>query len=91
MPAGVSADYYIRLEQSRETNPSPQVVDGLGRALRLSADVPRILFTHPRARNVFRDWKLVTSATVYALHLNAAGSATPRDQRPGPGTAGGVR
>ncbi len=36
--AGVSADYYVRLEQGRETNPSPQVVGALGRALRLDAD-----------------------------------------------------
>jgi transcriptional regulator with XRE-family HTH domain len=35
--AGVSADYYARLEQGRERNPSPQVVDAIGRALRLSA------------------------------------------------------
>ncbi|MEV7074979.1 helix-turn-helix transcriptional regulator [Streptomyces sp. NPDC093990] len=138
--AGVSADYYMRLEQSRETHPSPQVVGALGRALRLDADarahlhrlaglspageagglrdqvhpsllrlldsfpdaasyvlgpafdilatnviadallepfdgqtsMPRILFTHPRARDVFPDWRLVTSATVYALRLNAA-------------------
>ncbi|MER5923693.1 hypothetical protein [Streptomyces mirabilis] len=52
---------------------------------------PRILFTHPRARNVYRDWKLVTSATVYALHLMRPVQRRPRDQRPGPGTAGGVR
>ncbi|MGW3291000.1 helix-turn-helix transcriptional regulator [Streptomyces sp. NPDC001002] len=138
--AGVSADYYIRLEQGRETNPSPQVVDALGRALRLGADarghlfrlaginprtqvdgrrdqvhpdllrlldafptaaayvlgpafdilatnvvadallspfegetsMPRILFTHPRAQEVFPERQLVTSATVYALRLNAA-------------------
>ncbi|MFF2513949.1 helix-turn-helix transcriptional regulator [Streptomyces sp. NPDC058086] len=144
--AGVSADYYIRLEQGRETNPSPQVVDALGRALCLGADartplfrlaginprtkadsfrdrvhpdlprlldafptsaayvmgpafdilatiaiaiaiaiadallspfkgetsMPRILFTNPGAREVFPDWQLVTSATVYALHLSAA-------------------
>lgn len=138
--AGVSADYYIRLEQGRETNPSPQVADALGRALRLGADarthlfrlaginprmkadslrdqvhpdllrlldafptaaayvlgpafdilatnavadallcpfegetnMPRILFTHPRAREVFPDWQLVAGSTVYALHLNAA-------------------
>ncbi|MGW1209816.1 helix-turn-helix transcriptional regulator [Streptomyces sp. NPDC002499] len=138
--AGVSADYYIRLEQGRETNPSPQVVDALGRALRLDADarghlfrlaginpraqsagprdqvhpdllrlldafptaaayvlgpafdilatnvvadallspfagetsMPRILFTHPLAQEVFPDRQLVTSATVYALRLNAA-------------------
>jgi transcriptional regulator with XRE-family HTH domain len=36
--AGVSADYYTRLEQGRERNPSGQVVDAIARALRLSAD-----------------------------------------------------
>ncbi|KOV78881.1 helix-turn-helix transcriptional regulator [Nocardia sp. NRRL S-836] len=36
--AGVSADYYARLEQGRETNPSAQVLDALSRALRLDAD-----------------------------------------------------
>ncbi|MEU2358368.1 helix-turn-helix domain-containing protein [Streptomyces misionensis] len=36
--AGVSVDYYIRLERGRETNPSPAVVDALGRALRLRGD-----------------------------------------------------
>jgi transcriptional regulator with XRE-family HTH domain len=36
--AGVSADYYARLEQGRERNPSAQVIDAIGRALRLHAD-----------------------------------------------------
>lgn len=36
--AGVSADYYARLEQGRERTPSAQVVDALCRALRLSSD-----------------------------------------------------
>jgi transcriptional regulator with XRE-family HTH domain len=36
--AGVSADYYARLEQGRERNPSAQVIDAVGRALRLPAD-----------------------------------------------------
>jgi transcriptional regulator with XRE-family HTH domain len=36
--AGVSADYYARLEQGRETNPSAQVLDALSRALQLDAD-----------------------------------------------------
>lgn len=36
--AGVSVDYYIRLEQGREPHPSPQVVDALSRALRLGDD-----------------------------------------------------
>jgi transcriptional regulator with XRE-family HTH domain len=36
--AGVSVDYYIRLERGRETNPSPAVLDALARALRLRED-----------------------------------------------------
>lgn len=36
--AGVSADYYARLEQGRERNPSSQVLDAIGRALRLDSD-----------------------------------------------------
>jgi transcriptional regulator with XRE-family HTH domain len=34
--AGVSVDYYVRLEQGRATHPSPEVLDALARALRLS-------------------------------------------------------
>ncbi|MET7355029.1 helix-turn-helix transcriptional regulator [Streptomyces mirabilis] len=33
--AGVSIDYYTRLERGKETNPSPSVVDALAAALRL--------------------------------------------------------
>lgn len=36
LQAGVSVDYYTRLEQGRETSPSQQVVDALSRALELS-------------------------------------------------------
>lgn len=36
--AGLSLDYYVRLEQGRETNPSPSVLDALAIALRLSED-----------------------------------------------------
>jgi transcriptional regulator with XRE-family HTH domain len=39
--AGVSADYYARLEQGRETKPSGQVVDAIARALRLDPDAHR--------------------------------------------------
>lgn len=35
MLAGVSVDYYMRLEQGRETSPSGAVAAGVGRALRL--------------------------------------------------------
>lgn len=36
--AGISTDYYLRLEQGREDNPSDQVLDAIGRALRLDDD-----------------------------------------------------
>ncbi|MFC8626879.1 helix-turn-helix transcriptional regulator [Streptomyces anulatus] len=36
--AGVSIDYYTRLERGKETRPSPAVVDALARALRLDDD-----------------------------------------------------
>ncbi|MFG3157065.1 helix-turn-helix domain-containing protein [Streptomyces sp. NPDC048219] len=36
--ATLAGVYYIRLERGRETNPSPAVVDALGRALRLRGD-----------------------------------------------------
>lgn len=36
--AGVSADYYARLEQGRERSPSSQVLDAIGRALHLDPD-----------------------------------------------------
>ncbi|MFJ2401110.1 helix-turn-helix domain-containing protein [Streptomyces xanthochromogenes] len=42
--AGVNADYYTRLEQGRERNPSPQVLDALSRALRLDPDSRAHLF-----------------------------------------------
>src|SRR6201995_718832 len=37
MLAGISAEYYLRLEVGRDTNPSAQVVDALARALQLDA------------------------------------------------------
>lgn len=37
MLAGISADYYLRLEQGRDRHPSAQVLDALARVLRLDA------------------------------------------------------
>ncbi|WP_406077955.1 helix-turn-helix transcriptional regulator [Micromonospora sp. NBC_00858] len=54
MLAGVSVDYYVRLEQGRERTPSPQVVGALAVALRLGEDDRQHLFRlaglSPRAR-----------------------------------------
>ncbi len=38
MLAGVSADYYLRLEQGRDRNPSAQVLESLARVLQLDED-----------------------------------------------------
>jgi transcriptional regulator with XRE-family HTH domain len=35
--AGISADYYLRLEQGRDRNPSPQVLEALARVFQLDA------------------------------------------------------
>ena len=42
--AGISVDYVTRLEQGRATNPSEQVVEALGRALRLAGAEREHLF-----------------------------------------------
>lgn len=42
--AGVSADYYTRLEQGRERRPSAQVVAAVGRALALTPDAREHLY-----------------------------------------------
>ncbi|MFF9508219.1 helix-turn-helix transcriptional regulator [Streptomyces sp. NPDC014724] len=44
MLAGISVDYVTRLEQGRATNPSEQVIEALGRALRLSPPEREYLF-----------------------------------------------
>lgn len=42
--AGISVDYYVRLEQGKDHHPSPQVLDALARALRL--DPPSTIHLH---------------------------------------------
>ena len=37
MLAGISAEYYLRIERGRAHNPSPQILGALARALRLDA------------------------------------------------------
>lgn len=56
--AGVSADYYTRLEQGRERHPSGQVVDALARALNLGSDA---------CWHVYRLAGLVPSAPAHTL------------------------
>jgi transcriptional regulator with XRE-family HTH domain len=50
--AGVSPDYYTRLEQGRQRTASPQVLDSLTTALRLTTDEQEHLFTLARVARV---------------------------------------
>jgi transcriptional regulator with XRE-family HTH domain len=44
MLAGISVEYYLRLERGRAHNPSPQILDALARALRLDAKATQHLY-----------------------------------------------
>ncbi|MET9402704.1 helix-turn-helix transcriptional regulator [Kitasatospora sp. NPDC002965] len=50
--AGISVDYYVRLEQGRSTQPSPEVLDALARTLGLDEAERRHLDTLASARRV---------------------------------------
>ena len=66
--AGVSIDYYTRLERGKETRPSPSVTDALARALKLDPDEHE----HLRA--------LAARAARYAPEPPTAPSRTVRPQ-----------
>ena len=53
--AGISSDYYLRLEQGRDKHPSAQVIDALARALRLDVKASEYLhqLASPNARRDF--------------------------------------
>ncbi|WP_258564792.1 helix-turn-helix transcriptional regulator [Streptomyces sp. WELS2] len=52
--AGVSVDYYTRMEQGRVPNPSGTVLDALARALRLDGDATRHLHRLARPQSAAR-------------------------------------
>ncbi len=78
MLAGVSADYYIRLEQGRDHHPSAQVLDALARALRLDDDATahlhRLVVPPPRRRRRARRPEQVAPSV---LELLGSWHATP--------------
>ncbi|MCK1820698.1 helix-turn-helix transcriptional regulator [Streptomyces sp. XM83C] len=49
--AGISSDYYLRLEQGRDRNPSAQVLQAVARVLRLDADATAHLLGLARRRS----------------------------------------
>ena len=54
MLAGISAEYYLRLEVGRDQNPSPQVVEALARALGL--DIKATKYLHQLASPIVSHW-----------------------------------
>jgi transcriptional regulator with XRE-family HTH domain len=54
MLAGISAEYYLRLEVGRDKNPSAQVLDALARALRL--DIKATEHLHQLANSTVSRW-----------------------------------
>src|SRR6195952_1515236 len=78
MLSGISAEYYLRLEQGRDRNPSVQVLESLARVLQLddemslyllslAADKPRNIRRRPRKETV----PASTAALVAALPFPA--------------------
>jgi transcriptional regulator with XRE-family HTH domain len=65
MLAGISAEYYLRLEVGRDKHPSDQVVDALARALQLNAKATQHLhnLANPTGSDT-SDWEV---ARAYAL------------------------
>ena len=76
--AGVSADYYVRLEQGRDQHPSAQVLDALARALQLddyaTAHLHRLAMPPPRRRRMSQRREKVPASI---LRLITSWSATP--------------
>ncbi|SEQ94603.1 Helix-turn-helix domain-containing protein [Lentzea xinjiangensis] len=75
--AGMSSDYYMRLEQGRESSPSAQVVDAVARALRLDAAATEylwLLVQPPEARPWRRTGDLPVSAQLRQLVDGWSGS-----------------
>jgi transcriptional regulator with XRE-family HTH domain len=48
--AGISADYYLRLEQGRDRNPSPQVLEAVAKVFGLDATATRYLLSLAASR-----------------------------------------
>ncbi|MFE3828516.1 helix-turn-helix transcriptional regulator [Streptomyces sp. NPDC059092] len=78
--AGISIDYYARLERGKETNPSPSVVDALARTLRLEG----------HEREHLRSLAVLATRTGYEPSIAARGTLRPGvsllldSLRPGP-------
>src|SRR5258708_18893444 len=60
--AGISAEYYLRLEQGRDKNPSQQILDALARALQLDVKGTEYLYQLASPTSSRRDHGSVEAA-----------------------------
>ena len=75
--AGISSEYYLRLEQGRDHNPSPQVIDSLARALRLDAAGTAHLYELAQPRPAVRRSEQPEEVRASLVELLALWRATP--------------
>jgi transcriptional regulator with XRE-family HTH domain len=70
--AGISADYYLRLERGRDNNPSPQVLESLARVLQLDEVETEYLLSLGTPRPRIRRQRRAERVPVRLRHLLAA-------------------
>ncbi len=75
--AGISAEYYVRLEQGRDRNPSDQVVEALARALQLDAVATSFLHDLSRARPQYAGAPAIERVPARIVSLMTVWSRTP--------------
>jgi transcriptional regulator with XRE-family HTH domain len=75
--AGISSEYYLRLEQGRDRHPSPQVIDSLARALRLDAAGIAHLYELAQPRPVVRRNDQPEAVRASVVELLALWRSTP--------------
>lgn len=77
--AGISVDYYTRLEQGRETNPSDSVLEAVGRVLQLAPDgIDHLFALRTSAHRSTREPRLVDDSVVERMsRLVAAVAPNP--------------
>lgn len=75
--AGVSADYYTRLEQGRERHPSPQILEALSRTFNLDRDAKEHLYRLARIVPTVRVYASLDAVSPDLLRLMDNWPATP--------------
>ncbi|TCC39519.1 helix-turn-helix domain-containing protein [Kribbella sindirgiensis] len=77
MLAGISSDYYLRLEQGRDRNPSVQVLEALADVLRLDADATSYLLGLAQERSAPRPRSRIEQAPESIVELINGWSDNP--------------